>query len=108
MTTTSSTTDTGLDARTSSFAAAYAITAIFNAIVVWLKEAIPAVHDGMAAILGHHWIAHGVLDLIVFFALGFYLTSRGYRTSGSTAANFLIWGTILGGIMVVGFFVIVG
>jgi len=97
-----------LDTRTSSFALSYAVTAIFNAIVVWLKEAIPAVHDGMAAILGHHWITHGVLDLIVFFALGYYLTSRGYRTSGSMAVNYLIWGTILGGVMVVGFFLIVG
>lgn len=104
MTTTDQSGGNMLDAKTSSYAAAYAVTAIFNAILVILKEMIPAVHDGMAAILGHHWITHGVLDLIVFVGVGMLLSRRNYQVSGSTAVNYLIWGTILGGGLVAGFF----
>jgi hypothetical protein len=93
-----------LDVRSGSYAMAYAYTAIFNAILVIFKELIPAVHDFMAAILGHHWITHGVADLIVFFALGIYFTRRGHAISGDTAVNYLIWGTILGGGIIVAFF----
>jgi len=98
--------DEMLDVRTSAFTIAYAYTAIFNAILVIFKELIPAVHDGMAALTGHHWITHGLFDLIVFFVLGFFLLRRGHAISGSAAVNYLVWGTVLGGGIIVGFFLI--
>lgn len=108
MTTTDQSGGNMLDAKTSSYAVAYGVTAIFNAIVVMLKETIPAVHDTMAAILGHHWIAHGVLDLIVFFLVGILLARRNYQISGATAVNYLIWGTVIGGGLIPAFFLIMG
>jgi hypothetical protein len=87
----------------------YAITVIFNAILVVLKETIPAVHDLMVAITGHHWVTHGLLDLIVFVALGAYLSrGDGLHVSGNKVASAIVGGTVVGGLIVVGFFVIVG
>jgi len=96
MTTTDQSGGNMLDVKTSSYAAAYGVAAIFNAILVLLKENIPAVHDIMVAVFWHHWIAHGVLDLIVFFLVGILMARRNYQISGATAGDYLIWGTILG------------
>jgi hypothetical protein len=85
-----------IDAKTSGYVMAYAYTAIFNAILVLFKESFPVVHDVMAS-LGHHWVTHGVLDLLVFFGLGILFTGKGKQMTGSTAVNYLIWSTIIGG-----------
>ena len=88
--------DNVLDARISSYTIAYFWAAMFNLVLVIFKESFPAVHDGMAA-LGHHWVTHGVLDLIVFFVIGVILTGSGKQITGSAAVNYLIWGTVVGG-----------
>jgi len=44
----------------------YAITCIFSALLVVLKERNDAIHDEMVVITGHHWVTHGVLNLIIF------------------------------------------
>lgn len=84
-----------LDSKTSAYAISYAITAIFNGILVLLKEMIPGVHDIMAA-AGHHWVTHGVLVLIVFFGVGMSL-SKGRQISSGAAVAYVVWGTIIGG-----------
>jgi len=94
-----------LDVKTSSYVLAYAWAAIFNAVLMILKESFPAVHNAMAA-LGHHWITHGVLDLIVFFGLGILFARNGKQISGNAAVNYLVWGTILGGGIIAGFFLL--
>ncbi|MFK5997925.1 MAG: hypothetical protein QM492_07430 [Rhodobacterales bacterium] len=88
--------NTMLDAKTSGYVKAYAYTAIFNAILVLFKESFPIVHDVMAS-LGHHWITHGVLDLLVFFGLGMLFAARNETMEGSKAVTYLIWSTIVGG-----------
>lgn len=85
-----------LNAKTSGYVLAYAYTAIFNAILVLLKENIEPVFKFMAS-LGHHWVTHGILDLIVFFGLGIYFTSQNKQLTGSKAVNYLIWSTVIGG-----------
>jgi len=85
-----------LNAKTSGYAMAYAYTAIFNALLVLLKENVHPVFQFMVS-LGHHWVTHGVLDLIVFFGLGIFFTSQDKRITGSSAVNYLIWSTIIGG-----------
>jgi len=91
-----------LDARTSGFVISFATTAIFNALLVLLKENVESVFSFMAS-LGHHWVTHGVFDLIVFFGLGFYLAGRGVRISGNAAVNYTIWATLIGGGIIFGF-----
>lgn len=59
------------------FGLSTAITVLFNTVLAWIKEAAEPVHDFMAVLTGHHWWTHGILDLIVFFVLGWVLMSRG-------------------------------
>ncbi len=94
-----------LDPKISSYVLAYAITAIFNGLLVVLKESVEAVVNLMAA-LGHHWVTQGALDLIVFFGLAFYFTAAGKQISGTAAVNYTIWSTIIGGGIIAGFFLI--
>ena len=85
-----------LNVKTSSYAIAYAYAAIFNGLLVLLKETVEGVHSLMVS-LGHHWVTHGVLDLLVFFGLGLYFTSRNTQITGSKAINYILWSTIIGG-----------
>ena len=85
-----------LDAKISGYAKSYAYTAIFNMLLVLLKENVHPVFKLMAS-LGHHWVTHGVLVLLVYFALGKFFTSQNKQMTGLQAINHLIWGTIIGG-----------
>jgi hypothetical protein len=93
-----------LSSKTSGFIIAYAWTAIFNAILVLLKENIEIVLKIMAG-FGHHWVTHGVLDLIVFFGLGAYFAGRNTQLTGTRAVSYLIWSTLIGGGIIFAFFV---
>jgi len=94
-----------LDAKTSGYVKAYAVTAIINAVIVLLKEKIDAVHE-LLAIVGHHWVGHGILVVVIFFGLGAFFTSQHKEMSGATAVNYLVWGTLIGGGIVTLFFLI--
>jgi hypothetical protein len=59
-----------LNPASSAFALSAAVTIVFSTLLTWAKEAYPGLHDFLAAMLGHHWTAHGVIDVAVFFALG--------------------------------------
>jgi hypothetical protein len=62
----------------------------------------------MAALTGHHWWTHGLFDVIVFGALGWFLMSR---AGGDRLTNRLIAGvavaSVVAGIGLVGWFVLV-
>lgn len=88
-----------LNVKTSSYAIAYAYTAIFNGILVLFKENFEGVHNFMAS-LGHHWVTHGVFDLVVFFGLGIYFSSRNTQITVSKAVTYMAWATIIGGGMI--------
>ena len=53
------------------FGISYAITSVFSALLVVLKESSETVYNLLAAMTGHHWVTHGVLDIVVFLVLGF-------------------------------------
>jgi hypothetical protein len=95
--------DTLLEPKVSGYVLAYASAAIFNALLVVLKESVESVQALMAS-LGHHWVTQGALDLIVFFGIAFYFTAAGKRITGDAAVNYLIWSTIVGGGIIAGFF----
>jgi hypothetical protein len=94
-----------LDARTSGYVKAYAVTAIVNAVIVLLKEKLDAVHE-LLAIVGHHWIGHGILVVLIFFGLGAFFTSQNKEMAGATAVSYLVWSTIIGGGIIALFFLI--
>jgi uncharacterized membrane protein len=91
------------------FGLSYAIASIFNALLMVLKEASPAVHDGLGAITGNHWVTHGLLNLIVFVVLGLVLSRSSYaHMSASSLINTIVGSTVVSGLIIAGFFLIVG
>jgi hypothetical protein len=60
----------GLSPATSSFALAAAIAVVFNTALAWVKDAYAPLNSLMKSMTGHHWITHGLADLVIFLALG--------------------------------------
>lgn len=60
----------------------------------------------MAGVTGHHWVTHGVLNLIVFLILGWVLakTPLATRTSVGASIASVVGATVLGGLVTAGFF----
>lgn len=59
---------------TKSFGLSFAVTSLFSALLVLVKESSPdTVLAWMAAASGHHWVTHGIVNLILFFLLGWLL-----------------------------------
>jgi len=85
-----------LPVKISSYVVAYAWAAIFNAIIVLIKENVEIVMKIMAS-FGHHWVTHSILDLIVFFGLAYYFAGRDTQITGSQGVSYLIWSTLIGG-----------
>ena len=52
-----------LDGAAGAFGAAAAVVIVFNTALAWIKDAWAPLNDAMAALTGHHWITHGLLDL---------------------------------------------
>jgi hypothetical protein len=70
------TSEGALDTVSVAFGQAAVVTIIFNTLLAWVKDAYDPLNTSMAHLTGHHWWTHGLADLAVFFALGFYLMSR--------------------------------
>ena len=91
---------------TAGFTVAAAVAVVFNTLLAWVKDSNPAVNAEMKALLGHHWITHGVAVVLVFLILGFLFSRIGFikRLSGKTLAVTLSVGVVLGGLGLVGWF----
>jgi hypothetical protein len=70
--------------QTIGYGIAAVVAILGNTALAWVKEENPAVKALMKQLLYHHWIAHGVAVLLVFFVLGFIL-SRIVRPSPARA-----------------------
>ena len=62
---------------TAGFGVSAAVAIVFNTVLTWVKETYDPPNAAMKALLGHHWITHGVAVVIVFLALGFFLSKSG-------------------------------
>lgn len=62
------------------FGLAAAVTVVFNTVLAWVKDATPALNDLMKAATGHHWRTHGIVDVVVFFVLGYVFLMQGGTT----------------------------
>jgi hypothetical protein len=71
-----------LDNAAAAFGQAAAVAIIFNTLLAWMKDAWDPLNTFMARLTGHHWITHGLVDLAVFFGLGFFLMSRRSNWNG--------------------------
>jgi hypothetical protein len=98
---------------TTSFGVSLGITCVVSALLVILKELSEhSVLVWMKEITGHHWATHGLFDLVVFVVLGLLLArasgGSGISISEKSLIMIIIGGVVLGGLIIAGFYVIVG
>jgi hypothetical protein len=88
---------------TAAFGLALGLTSVFNALLVILKETYEATVLAWMNAAGHHWITHGVLDLMVFAVLGLGLAQFGEarRLGANTVIATAVGGIVLGGLIIV-------
>ena len=96
-----------------SFGLSFAITSLFSALLVILKETNPhTVMAWMKAATPHHWITHTLLDLIIFVVLGVILAraneSQGIKMSPDKLNSFIVGAFVVSGLIIAGFFLIFG
>lgn len=94
-----------VDARTTGYGMAYAYTVLFSAALTVVKELTPPLLDLMKS-LGHHWVTQGVLNLIIFFVLASVLSRGGRQMEGGKLAQWIAGSTVLGGLVIFGFYLI--
>lgn len=98
--------DRTLGGYTAGFSLSFAITSVLSALLVILKETNKeTVFAWMAAATGHHWVTHGLLDLIVFVVLGMVLAKvgGGVRMTANALVATIVGATILSGLIITGF-----
>lgn len=95
-----------LNPTTVGFGLAASVAVIFNTLLAWIKDSNPAVNSAMKAALGHHWITHGVLVVLVFLILGKAFSTMNFaKNFGGTLLAFIIFVSVmLGGLGLVGWF----
>jgi hypothetical protein len=83
-----------------------AVTVIFNVLLAFVKDSVPAVNSFMAALTGHHWRTHGLFDVIVFAALGWFFFTRGIPERGlnNNSTITLAACVIVAGLALIGWF----
>ncbi len=92
------------------FGYAFVITALLNALLVVVKEEIGPVKAWMADISGHHWITHGIVIIVLFIAIGLYMQEKAARarTNERGMARWILWTTVLSGVIIAGFYLFFG
>ncbi|MBI5844695.1 MAG: hypothetical protein HZB23_08510 [Deltaproteobacteria bacterium] len=103
---------TELGKYTRSFGTALAMTSLFSAILVVVKESSPPVLDWMKQVTVHHWVTHGLLNMIVFlaagFGLGFVGNGRGIGITPKNLVSAIVGSIVAGSLIIAGFFLIAG
>lgn len=95
-----------LDKLSAGFGVAFLVTSIFNGLLIVAKENYAPLKDWMKSLFGHHWTTHGIFVIALFIILG-YIFSRGgqnRKTDANKTSWMVITGTVLGGLIIVGFF----
>ena len=104
--------DNGLGRYTVSFGLSLAITSLLSALLVVLKELNEPVLNWMKQVTVHHWVTHGTFNLIVFVVLGLLLAQlnggAGVRISAKSFTNVIVGAVVLGGLIIAGFYLLVG
>jgi hypothetical protein len=87
-----------LKPSTVGFALSAAVTILFNTALAWAKDAYAPLNGWLKSIAGHHWTTHGLIDLVLFVALGLIFTnSRIARSFNSAHVAFLLAASVLVG-----------
>jgi len=89
-----------LDNKTASFGLSASIIILLSSIIVILKESSHSFHQALASITGNHWASQGVVDIVLFFALGFTFSKLNLKANTSIIVASVILSTAL----IVGYF----
>jgi hypothetical protein len=95
---------------TKSFGLSFAITSFISALLVILKEKNEdTVLKAMAAVTGHHWITHGLFDIVLFVVLGWVLASlnsgEGLKISTNALIGSIVASVLVSGLLIAGFYI---
>ena len=88
-----------LTAATSGFVLAAAITVLFNTVLSCAKDAHAPLKDFMKSLTDHDWTTQGLVDLMLFAALGFIFMNT--RLAEKIAPNQLL-AVLIGAVVVAG------
>ncbi|MEJ2102002.1 MAG: hypothetical protein P8X68_18815 [Desulfobacterales bacterium] len=96
---------------TRSFGLSFAITSVFSALLVIIKESSEeGVLAAMKAITGHHWVTHGLINLIIFVVLGWVLSrinkGQGVKLSANGLISYIVGAIVISGVLISGFYLV--
>lgn len=101
---------TTLSAQTRAYGLSVAITCILSAILVIAKETNEALLLFMKSVTVHHWVTHGIFNILVFLALGQLLSrvnsGQGPDIDDEKLGNIVVGGFLLGSVAIAGFFLL--
>jgi lipoprotein signal peptidase len=93
-----------------SFGLSFAITSILSALIVILKESNEeSVLAWMKAATGHHWVTHGVINVVLFVVLGWALSKlsdgQGVKISVNGLVGCIVGAVLISGLLIAGFYI---
>jgi hypothetical protein len=96
---------------TRSFGLSFGITSLFSALLLIIKETNQStVLAWMKAATGHHWVTHGVLNLVVFFFFGWLLArsnnGEGVNITARSLITCIVVSLVVSWMIIAGFYVI--
>jgi len=104
--------DNGLGKYTVSYGVSLAITVLLSALLVVFKELNDPLLNFMKKVTIHHWVTHGAFDLIIFVVLGWLLAQlnggAGLKIPTKNFITMIVGVVVLGGLIIAGFYLIVG
>ena len=71
-----------LNATTRAFGLSVAVTSILSALLVVAKELNEGLLNFMKHVTMHHWVTHGIFNIIVFLLVGFVLSKANGPRAG--------------------------
>jgi hypothetical protein len=86
-----------LDGAAAAFGVAACVVILFNTLLACIEDAYDPLADAMAALTGHHWITHGLANLILFVATGLALTRRNFVMDGARLVGAVAGAAVVGG-----------
>ena len=70
------------DRLAAAFGWAAVVAVVFNTVLAFVKDTYDPLNSLMKAMTGHHWITHGLADVVVFLVVGWLLLARGTNAPG--------------------------
>lgn len=95
---------------TRSFGLSFSITSLLSALLVILKETHEkTVLEWMKNLTSHHWITHGLINLILFVVLGFVLSNtnngNGVNITSKNLVIAIAGAVVISGMIIAGFYI---